>query len=93
MIMDIIGYKRNRATPIAQDNNACIYLVKGSGMYNQARHIDTCVYRICELATGATPGVHLYTITGEDQPSDISTKGLPRLAFEKHRVVLMGELP
>ena len=66
MIMDIIGYKRNRATPIAQDNNACIYLVKGSGMYNQARHIDTCVYRIRELATGATPGVHLYTITGED---------------------------
>jgi len=69
-----------------------IYLVKGSGMYNRARHIDTRVYRIRELATGATPEVRLYKIVGEDQPSDIFTKGLPRLAFEKYKAVLMGEL-
>jgi hypothetical protein len=92
-MMDMMGYKQSGATPIAQDNNACIYLVKGSGMYNRARHIDTRVYRIRELATGATPEVRLYKIAGEDQPSDIFTKGLPRPAFEKHRAVLMGELP
>jgi len=50
--MDMMGYKQSGATSIAQDNNACIFLVKGSGMYNQARHIDTRVYRIRELATG-----------------------------------------
>ena len=72
-MMDMMGYKQSGATPIAQDNNACIYLVKGSGMYNRARHIDTRVYRIRELATGATPEVRLYKIVGEDQPSDIFT--------------------
>jgi len=92
-MMDVMGYKQSGATPIAQDNNAFIFLVKGSGMYNRARHIDTHFYRIRELATGATPDVCLYKIAGEDQPSDIFTKGLPRPAFEKHREVLIGEMP
>ena len=68
-------------------------VVKGSGMYNRARHIDTRVYRIRELGIGVTPEVRLYKIAGEDQPSDIFTKSLPRPAFEKHRAVLMGEMP
>ena len=62
-------------------------------MYNRARHIDTRVYRIRELATGVTPKVRRYKIAGEDQPSDIFTNGLSRPAFEKHREVLMGEMP
>jgi len=89
-MMDMMGYKQRVAIPIAQDNNACIYLVKGSGMYIRARHIDTRVYRIHELAS---PEVRLFKIAGEDQPSDIFTKGLPRPAFEKHRAVLMGDTP
>jgi len=92
-MMDMMGYKQRAATPIAQDNNACIYLVKGSGMYNRARHIDTRVYHIRELASEPSPEVGLFKITGEDQPSDIFTKGLPRPAFEKHRAVLMRETP
>jgi len=50
-MMDMMGYKQRVATPIMQDNNACIYLVKGSGMYNRARHIDTRVDHIRELAS------------------------------------------
>ena len=92
-MLDMMGYKQTRATPIAQDNNACIFLVKGAGMYARARHIDTRVYRIRELATGRTPEVSLYKIAGGDQPSDLFTKGLPRPAFEKHRATLMGEVP
>ena len=91
-MMEMMGYKQRAATPIAQDNNACIYLVKGSGMYNRARHIDTRVYRIRELASAPSPEVRLFKIAGEDQPSDLFTKGLPRPAFEKHRAVLMGEV-
>jgi len=68
--MDMMGYKQIAATAIAQDNNACIFLVKGSGMYNRARHIDTRVYRIRELATGATSEIKLYKIAGTEQPSD-----------------------
>jgi len=30
-------------------------------------------------------------IAGEYQPADIFTKGLPRVAFERHRATLMGE--
>jgi hypothetical protein len=92
-MMDMMGYKQIAATAIAQDNNACIFLVKGSGMYNRARHIDTRVYRIRELATGATPEVKLFKIAGTEQPSDLFTKGLPRPAFEKYRAILMGEVP
>ena len=92
-MMDMMDYKQRTATPIAQDNNACIYLVKGSGIYNRARHIDTRVYRIRELASEPSPEVRLFKIAGEDQPSDIFTKGLPRPAFEKHRAVRMGETP
>jgi len=91
-MLDMMGYKQTRATPIAQDNNACTFLVKGAGMYARARHIDTRVYRIRELATGPTPEVSLYKIAGGDQPSDLFTKGLSRPAFEKHRAALMGEV-
>jgi len=91
-MMDMMGYKQIAATAIAQDNNACIFLVKGSGMYNRARHIDTRVYRIRELATRATPEVMLFKIAGTEQPSDLFTKGLPRPAFEKYRTILMGEV-
>jgi len=78
-MMDMMGYKQIAATTIAQDNNACIFLVEGSGMYNRASHIDTRVYRIRELATGATQEVkRLFKITGTEQPSDLFTKGLSR---------------
>jgi len=80
-------------THIVQDYYACIYLVKGSGTYNRARHIHARVYRIRELASKPSPEVRLFNIVGEDQPSDIYTKGLPRPAFENHWPVLMGVTP
>ena len=91
--MDLMGYKQKGPTLIAQDNNACIFLVKGSGMYARAKHIDTRVHRVREFAAGPEPQVKLYKIAGEYQPADIFTKGLPRVAFERHRCTLMGEVP
>ena len=88
-IMDMMGYRQSLPTPIAQDNNACIFLVKGSGMYNRAKHIDTRIYRIKELSESGE--VKLYKVAGENQPADIFTKSLPRPAFQKHRRSLMGE--
>jgi len=35
--------------------------------------------------------VKLYKIAGEYQLADIFTKGLPRVAFQRHRRTLMGE--
>ena len=90
-ILSILGYTQMEPTKIAQDNNACIYLVKGAGMYNRAKHIDTRVYRVRELASGDNPEVRLFKISGDQQPSDVLTKGLPRIAFERHRSTLMGE--
>ena len=89
--MSILGYEQGKPTMIAQDNNACIFLVKGAGMYNRAKHIDTRIYNVRELASGDDPQVKLYKIAGDLQPSDMLTKGLPRAAFERHRRVLMGE--
>jgi hypothetical protein len=91
LIMEMLAYKQTNPAPITQDNNACIFLVKGSGMYNRAKDIDTRVYRIRELSESGE--VKMYKVTGENQPADIFTKSLPRPAFEKHRRSLMGERP
>ena len=85
----MLGYKQSLPTPIVQDNNACIFLVKGSGMYNRAKHIDTRIYRIKDLSESGE--VKLYKVAGENQPADIFTKSLPRAVFLKHRKSLMGE--
>ena len=38
-MMDMMGYKQRVAILIAQDNNACIYLVKGSGRASRGLHL------------------------------------------------------
>jgi hypothetical protein len=88
----MMGYKQTRPTWVAQDNAACIYLVKGVGMYIWSKHIDTRIYRVRELSSGDAPEVEVYKIAGEYQPADIFTKGLPRAAFERHITTIMGEL-
>jgi len=90
-IMQLLGYKQTSPTLIAQNNNACIFLVKGSGVYARAKHIDTRVHRVREFAAGDKPEVKLYKIVGEYQPANIFTEGLPRVAFQRHRRTLMGE--
>ena len=77
-----MGYKQVVPTLIAQDNNACIYLVKGAGMYQRAKHIDTRIYRVRELS--ASGDVSLYKVPGEYQPADdqpihqgIAASGIP----------------
>jgi len=80
-IMELLGYQQTAPTLIAQDNNACIFLIKGSGMYARAKHINTRVHRVREFAAGDKPEVKLYKIAGEYQPADIFTKGLPRVAI------------
>ena len=88
-VLELLGYPQQGPTLIAQDNNACIYLVKGAGMYQRAKHIDTRIYRVRELA--AAQAIELYKIPGDQQPADLFTKGLPKPAFERHRRALMGE--
>ena len=58
-------------------------------MYQRAKYIDTRIYRVRELS--ASGDVSLYKVPGEYQPADLFTKGLPRVAFERHRRYLMGE--
>jgi len=60
-------------------------------MYARAKHIDNHVYRIREFAAGDKPEVKLHKIAGEYQPADIFIKGLPRVAFQRHRCTFMGE--
>ena len=79
---EIMGYKQQHATYIEQDNGACVYIIKGSGMYNWAKHTDTRIYRVREIAAGKDPEVDVYEIAGEYQPTDIFTKGLPKVALE-----------
>jgi len=89
-VMALLGYEQRGPTLIAQDNYACICLTQGAKMYHKAKHIDTRVYRVRELASGRQPQVKLWKIDGLHQPSDLLTKALPKEAFTRHRCTIMG---
>ena len=89
-VMALLGYEQHGLTLIAQDNYACICLAQGANMYLKAKHIDTRVYRVRELANGSAPQVKLWKIDGQHQPSDLLTKALPKEAFTRHRGTIMG---
>ena len=57
------------------------------------RYVQACDQEIEKLLDGPEPQVKLYKIAGEYQPADIFKKGLPKVAFERHRPTLMGESP
>jgi len=92
-ILELLGYEQT--TPIlnahAYSQNACLFLIKGGGMYARTKHIDTRVHRVREFAAEDKPEVKLFKIAGEYQPADIFTKGLPRVAFQRHCRTIMGE--
>jgi hypothetical protein len=50
---------------------------------------NTGQYKVRELSCGDNPEVKLWKIDGTDQPSDIFTKALPRVSFERHRSTIM----
>jgi len=54
-IMELLGYEQTAPTLRAQDNNACIFLFKGSGMYAGSKHIDTRFHRVREFAAREKP--------------------------------------
>jgi len=58
--------------------SSCIFLVKGSSVYNNAKS----VYCIHELATRASPKVKLYTIAGGDHLTNFFTNGFSKQHLE-----------
>ncbi len=67
--MEMMGYKQSLPTPIVQDNNTCIFLIKGSVIYNRVKYIDTRINLIKELSESGE--VKLYKVDDENQPEDI----------------------
>eukprot|EP00961_Rhodomonas_salina_P022771 305451-Rhodomonas_salina.1 len=45
-VMQSLGFKQDSPTPVAEDNMACIYMLKSSVMFNKGKHIDVRVYRL-----------------------------------------------
>jgi hypothetical protein len=88
-LMEQIGYAQKSPTLIAQDNMTCIYLTQGDRMCHKAKHLDTRMYKVRELSSGDNPEVKLWKIDGSDQPSDIFTKALPRVSFDRCRSKIM----
>ena len=91
-LIEQIGYTQNSPTLIVQDNMECIYLTQGARMYHKVKHIDTRVYKVRELSSGDNPEVKLWKIDRSDQLSDIFTKALPRVSFERHRLKIIGTM-
>eukprot|EP00961_Rhodomonas_salina_P268418 3627273-Rhodomonas_salina.1 len=67
---------------------ACIYMSQTSVMYHKAHHIDIRVYHLRELCKDCV--MVLEKVASADQVADSLTKSMPKQAFKKHRVSMLG---
>eukprot|EP00961_Rhodomonas_salina_P014706 197388-Rhodomonas_salina.1 len=67
---------------------ACIYMSQTSVMSHKARHIDTSVYHLRELCKDGI--MVLEKVASAEQVADSLTKSMPKQAFKKHRVSMLG---
>ena len=86
--MGSMGYEQEEASPVAEDNIACIYMSKTSLMYHKSKHIDVQVYRLREFVTEGT--LSLYHVPTGSQVADALTKSLSAELLRRHRVVMLG---
>eukprot|EP00961_Rhodomonas_salina_P121067 1629329-Rhodomonas_salina.1 len=88
--MEELGYAQTEATPMFEDNMACIYMSESSASFHKVQHIDTRVFHLSELCkTGITK---LEKVESSKMAADSLTKATPQSLplFKYHRNVIMG---
>ena len=78
-------------TPLGEDNQGCIHLAHDGGNWKRKRHIRVANSYLYEEVT-IHKTVAIKYVPSSENCADMMTKCLPRVAFEKHRAILMGNV-
>jgi len=93
-LCDELGFVQRNATPVMEDNVACIYLSRNATMFHKSKHIDVRVYKLREFCNDGPDGeakvMDLCKVNTADNPADMFTKALPGPAFVQHRDTVFG---
>eukprot|EP00961_Rhodomonas_salina_P015459 207588-Rhodomonas_salina.2 len=87
-VMQSLGFKQDCLTPIAEDNVACIYMLKPLVMFNKGKHINVQVYSLSEFVHHCV--MELYHVSMTEQVADMFTKALLSATLKKHSQVFAG---
>eukprot|EP00961_Rhodomonas_salina_P217518 2939447-Rhodomonas_salina.3 len=68
MVMSAMGFKQTGPTPVAEDNVACIYMLKSWAMFHKGKHINVHVYRLREFVHEGI--MELYHVPSHEQAAD-----------------------
>eukprot|EP00961_Rhodomonas_salina_P279298 3773169-Rhodomonas_salina.1 len=87
-VMQSLRFKQDGQTPVAEDNVACIYMLKSLVMFNKGKHINVRVYRLRKFVQDCV--MELYHVSTTEQVTDMFTKALPSETLKKHCQVFTG---
>ena len=83
-----LGIPADQATPIGEDNQACIKMCENPVLSKRTKHIDTKYHFIRERVADNT--VSVYYVPTTKMAADLLTKPLPWVKVYKHRTTLLG---
>lgn len=85
-----LGFKQQQATPIFEDNSACIQMSKNPVQHNKTKHIDLHHHFVRERVEGGD--VKLVWVPTGEMIADLLTKALPTATFEKLRDMMFDQV-
>ena len=88
-ILHDLGAPQHDATPLYEDNNACILLSENPSHKGRVKHIDLRIHSLREHVRDGH--VTLISCPTADMSADVLTKALPSPAFRRHCDVIMGQ--
>jgi KUP system potassium uptake protein len=76
-----LGYPQHDATPIGEDNQACIFIATTASTSSKTKHLDIRLHFVRDAHQGGL--VKTYYVPSNEMLADIFTKPIPNPQFEK----------
>lgn len=89
-LLKAFGFEQKEATPIMEDNKACISFSLNHTAYNRSKHIDIREFWLRERVL--TKELELMHVATDDQLADCMTKYLPTKKFKFFRDIFYSGL-
>jgi KUP system potassium uptake protein len=80
-ILSELGYPQHYATPIGEDNQACIFIATTASTSSRTRDLDIRLHFVRDAHQGGL--VKIYYVPSNEMLADIFTKPIPNPQFEK----------
>jgi hypothetical protein len=75
------GYPQHDATPIGEDNHACIFIATTASTSSKTKHLDIRLHFVRDARQGGL--VKIYYVPINEMLANIFTKPIPNPQFEK----------